>query len=693
MEFSKRSRQKQVLFIHKGESVKGHITIYFSLLLVVMFSLLCTTIESARLSGVRVRCQSSAYLGLESVFADYSLPVAREYGLLMLDKSYGTDNPEEYLLYLKNYISYNASVNKELLVKGSDFCQAQVENVSLKKEQIIAGEGGVPLEKEILEYMKYAMPAGLVEWILGQLGLLEQAEIVTTIFEKLSGLCTYAEKVDLAIHRMHRGINQVKEYQFNIEEAAGYIKGSIDELDELYKEYEETKEEEEIEQIEKEIHILERSIALNVQDLVQNHTTLLEYNNYVAGQKKQYSENTQLVKEMLVEMEQLFEEGKEKLDKEIKEIVDTELSNIRLYSAGEGDYYRVVDGTQDLAPNISILESNISQLSPYMSGGTGGLSSVLDSCISAMGSYRIDRMGLNYKDQAASGKGKVDIITFIRQLLGSGLLGLVAENVGELSNMELILDKVYEDILKGYPYGQEDIIRQILINEYLLNRFGNLQEPAKDKLVSYELEYILAGKESDRQNLASVAAELLMLRSGMNFIYLLGNEQKRAEAEGLAILLAGFTGMQGIIKITQLLILSVWAQAEGIADVRELFAGKRVPFTKEDRTWKVSFTNLIKQNISDLFPITEEGEGLTYQDYLRLLLLKAQRPERNGRVMDLIEGVIRKEYDKGFSLQECVTELVVYAEFKAKPLFVMLPFIKGNTKEYYQIKGISSYSY
>ena len=68
----------------------------------------------------------------------------------------------------------------------------------------------------------------------------------------------------------------------------------------------------------------------------------------------------------------------------------------------------------------------------------------------------------------------------------------------------------------------------------------------------------------DKENLAAVAAELLLLRSGMNLLYLLGNAEKNAQAELLAVLLVGFTGMHGIIKVTQLLILVVWAQAEGI---------------------------------------------------------------------------------------------------------------------------------
>lgn len=685
--------------------MKGHITVYFSLLLLVIFSLLCTAVESARLGGVRLRCQTSAYLALESVFADYSLPVAKEYGLLMLDKSYGTDNSEQYKEYLLDYMSYNAVPNKELLVRGADFCQVQPQEISLQNERIISEEGGRVLEEEILAYMKYAAPAGLLEWIMEKLGLLEQAEVVTSIFEKLSGLRTQAAEVDLAIQKMHRGMNWIKEYSLDVEGAADSIKPAVDELCGLYEIYEALGEEKvsdekeaaerekELRRLEEEIHMLERSIALQVQDLVQGHTALLDYNNYVAVNKIKYDTNTQLVGELLMDMEQTFEEGKEKLEEEIRTAVETELSNIRIYSAGEGDYYEVTDGTQDIQPNISVLEGNINVLSPYMSGGVEGLKSALDSCVEAMHSYRTDRLQLNYTDEAADGSG-TDVIKGVENLLGNGLLGLVAEHPSELSNQTFAAAKLYEDKLRGYRYAEEALPEQILINEYLLNRFGNLLEPAEDKLLAYEAEYILAGKDNDRKNLAAVASELLLLRSGMNLIYLLGSEEKQTEAEGLAILLVGFTGMNGIIEVTKLLILTVWAQAEGIVDVRALFAGRRVPLTKDDMSWQLSLSGLMKLNASNLPYETEELDGLTYKDYLRLLLLKEERGARNGRTMDLIEALVKKKYDAGFSLEECVTELVIRTAFRAKPIFIKLPFIErsGEAGDY-QIEGTSSYAY
>lgn len=683
--------------------MKGHITIYFSLLLLIVFSLLCTTIESARLGGVRLRCQSGAYLALESLFADYSLPVAREYGLLMLDKSYGTDNAEMYHEYYLDYLSYNAAPNKGLLVRGADFCQVQAEQVSLESEKLITENGGQALEEEILAYMEFAAPVGLAEWILEKLGLLEQAEVVTAIFEKLSDLQEQAAKVDTAIQKMHRGMEQIKDYTLDVTGAADSIRQALEELEELQQELaellayqgadEDGEIEKSIEHIKEAIQMVKRSIALQVQNLVQGHAQALDYNEYVDVQKQSYDTNTQLVGEKLVLMEEVFAEGKEKLAEEIKAAVETELSYIGTYSAGVGDYYEVVHGTQDIRPNISILKGNIELLSPYMSGELDGLAGALDACEAAFENYKTKNMQLNYVDEAANGKG-TDVMKLVKQLLGEGLLGLVAENPSLLSALDFFPGMQYEDILAGYCYEDELFLEQIMINEYLLERMGNLYESYEERPLAYEVEYILEGKSTDRENLAAVTAELLQLRAGMNFIYLLGCDEKRAEAETLATLLVGFTGMHGIIKVTQLLILLVWAEAEALVDVRALFAKKCVPLAKNDMSWQLDFTSLLKLKESTLDREAQELDGLNYKDYLRLLLLKEDRSTRNGRTMDLIEGFVKKNYDIGFSLEECVTELVLHTEFHAEPMFIKLPFIESIRRTgKYRIEGISSYRY
>ena len=77
--------------------------------------------------------------------------------------------------------------------------------------------------------------------------------------------------------------------------------------------------------------------------------------------------------------------------------------------------------------------------------------------------------------------------------------------------------------------------------------------------MDYEIEYILSGKDRDRDNLEQTIGKLLLIREGMNLIYLMQDSAKKAEAESLAIALVGFTGMYGVIKVTQVLILAIWA--------------------------------------------------------------------------------------------------------------------------------------
>lgn len=683
-------------------NLKGHITIYFSLLLLIIFSLLCTTIESARLGGVRLRCQASAYLALESVFADYSLPVAREYGLLMLDKSYGTEDTEKYYEYFLDYLSYNAAPNKDLVVRGADFCQVQAEGVFTESEKLITEKGGTALEEEILNYMKFAAPAGLAEWIMEKLGLLEQAEIVTAIFEKLSDLQAEAANVDTAIQKMHRGMEQIKDYTLDVSGAADSIRQALEELEELEEELSELREREgrdedekterAIERVKQEIDMVKQSIERQVDNLIQGHTQLLDYNTYVDVQRQSYDTNTDIVGQKLALMEEIFAEGKEKLDEETRKAVETELLHIRTYSAGEGDYYEVADGTQDIRPNMEILNENISRLSPYSSGSISGLSAALDACESSFHGYKTENMKLNYVDEAVGKKG-TDVMKMVKQLLGEGLLGLVVQNVAELSALEFSPEVLYEDSLAGYRYEEENFLEQIFINEYLLERMGNFREPSRSHCLSYEVEYILEGGRTDKENLAAAAAELMQLRAGMNFVYLLGCEEKRTEAQELATMLVGFTGMHGIIRVTQLLILLVWAEAEALVDVRALFAGERVPFAKDDMSWQLDFAALlkIKQGLPDgNTPL----EGLEYKDYLRLLLLEEKRSTRNGRTMDLIEGFVKENYDEGFSLGDCVTELILHTQFHAEPLFVKLPFVESEKKTgRYYIEGKSSYGY
>ena len=77
----------------------------------------------------------------------------------------------------------------------------------------------------------------------------------------------------------------------------------------------------------------------------------------------------------------------------------------------------------------------------------------------------------------------------------------------------------------------------ILFGQYLLKKLGNYRRPAAAGL-NYQVEYILGGKNSDRENLKSVAGKLLVIRQGVNMAYLLSDGGKRIQVETLALAIA-----------------------------------------------------------------------------------------------------------------------------------------------------------
>ena len=76
------------------------------------------------------------------------------------------------------------------------------------------------------------------------------------------------------------------------------------------------------------------------------------------------------------------------------------------------------------------------------------------------------------------------------------------------------------------------ILLESFFGQYLLSKLGNCTRPASSGL-RYQVEYILGGKNSDRENLKSVATKLLLIRQGVNMAYLVSDGGKRIQIEAL----------------------------------------------------------------------------------------------------------------------------------------------------------------
>ena len=211
---------------------------------------------------------------------------------------------------------------------------------------------------------------------------------------------------------------------------------------------------------------------------------------------------------------------------------------------------------------------------------------------------------------------------------------------------------------------------------YELEKFVNArealcQEKPAGSWLGYEMEYILMGKESDRENLRAVVNRLLLLREGANYAYLLTDESKKQEAYALAGLLVGFTLMPELVEALQQVILLGWAYGESVLDVRALLQGNKVPLLKTIDSWKLPLSQVftLKSHLADYDGQTwEMGQG--YEDYLRLLLTFAGRREKCMRGLDIMEGVIRTtERGRHLYVDQCVDGLTLQVSFQGMSLF------------------------
>ena len=183
--------------------------------------------------------------------------------------------------------------------------------------------------------------------------------------------------------------------------------------------------------------------------------------------------------------------------------------------------------------------------------------------------------------------------------------------------------------------------------------------------MNYQAEYILGGKNSDRENLKSVAGKLLVIRQGVNMAYLLSDGGKRIQVETLALAIASGFLIPPAAAVIEAALIFCWAFAESVLDVRELFAGGKIPLVKTSADWQISLSNL-SSLMEGLDSMRKNNEhGLSYEDYLQVLILPVSKEKKVMRAMDMIEDAIRKKGRANFYMDSCVVALEAFAEVKA----------------------------
>lgn len=203
--------------------------------------------------------------------------------------------------------------------------------------------------------------------------------------------------------------------------------------------------------------------------------------------------------------------------------------------------------------------------------------------------------------------------------------------------------------------SSDGLWNRILFQEYLLRYLECYGSGEGGGALDYQIEYLIAGKNYDTDNLQSVANRLSALREAANVIYLLTDAEKSMEIQEAAILACGLIALPELIPIMEAAILFGWAYAESIYDVKTLMAGGKVPLIKDKSSWHYALENALWGNTDDS---PGGGNGLTYQDYLRILMTLTDLDTLTARAMDMVEADIRLTPGNArFRMDACYAEV------------------------------------
>lgn len=255
----------------------------------------------------------------------------------------------------------------------------------------------------------------------------------------------------------------------------------------------------------------------------------------------------------------------------------------------------------------------------------------------------------------------------IEVLKKSPVLKLVMPESEAVSEKQFNLSELpsHRNCNRGYgdfpgDEGKSEISEKLLFGEYLTEQFDSAVE-GDGNVLDYELEYLIAGKASDRENLQYVANRLILLRFAANYSYLQMSSSKKTEAKALAVTLSSLLAVPAITEVVTQGILLSWAFGESVTDVRTLLSGGKIPFVKDESSWQLSLSGLMQlEETGNIKDGLDCKDGQKYEDYLKILLFLEDLEKVGMRALDLIEQNLQKIHGLTFFRVDCcITKLEI----------------------------------
>ncbi len=617
---------------------RGQITVFLSLILLCMFSLICSLIESARIFGARCYLEMAAYSALDSVMSQYHLPLWEDYRVLGVEYTEEQAVEAEFSRYLKEYLN------------TPNWYTMTLDSVKIRDLVHLTDGGGKYLEQQILDFMKYGI------WSLDA----DQNEV---------------EKFNKAVKEA-KGVNEVSKRMEAQTKEAWKLEGTLEKIAKCLDK--------------QEICFQEGKEALERGDgavFLRKAEELRRNLGKIPGLVKAYSRQADKLEKKMEEVRKEYEEKRQELGESVQQIMLEQLSRYDAYISQDGERRQEVEQLPGIAGEQEELVHQVMEEAeeimeyveswePEQEGEVLEEEDLWEGVRSHFAQYRILRVSCSSGSRDKESEG---LLNQIRRAAESGIVQLVLPEGAKVS------DGIIETAglpsrnqTKGKtegPQGINGLADKALTAEYMEQFFTDFCDQSQ-KEFQYEIEYILYGNPIDGSNLSSSIEQLLAVREGINLINILTDNQKRREAEALASAIVGVSGFAPLIGITAFFIMGIWALGESLADVKQLLSGGNVPMWKGTDEWTLDLEGLLQLGKSGRVPQKEGGEGLDYTDYLKLFFIAVPAETVIYRMMDMMQvTIIRKE--PGFSIRQCASQVEIETVVCGKHVFLSLGLLKS----------------
>ncbi len=616
----------------------GQITVFLSLALLCIFSLMCGLIESARMAGARCYLKLAADSAMDSVFSEYHREAWDQYRLFLLEAKDEKEIKDSWNQFMEPYMD------------SSGWYGMAMESAEVSDRVSITDDGGSHLDKEILDYMKYGIIKDMpdADGAADLLKNLKEASSVESLSQSYSGHTKEAVRLERALEDINDCLRAQKDYwetaqrqlgNYNgsgFRESAQKLKREMDRIpslvttygkraDQLKKNLDETKRKNEA---------LSKNISPEMQKAMAEEANSYEtYVNQDGPRRNQVEALPEHMDIQKIVIQQAMERAEE-----VEDTIDN----------------WVYDDEEDSGPDFSELWGSVEDIW-----------------------NRIQISVLSYSNGVKDPE-KQRILEQIEGFAEQGLLNLVLPEGSQVSKGMVNSDSFPSASMSALEGASINLLERLVFEEYC-SRFLTNFCSEEEKEFKYELEYLISGKTNDEDNLKRVVTELVAIREGMNLIHILSDSEKRQEANALASVITGVTGLAPLTGVIAFFIMTVWALGEAIVDVKMLLEGKKTAFIKSRETWNLTLSSLLELGKTGKSSGGKAGDkGIDYTGYLKLLMFLSDQKVQNYRLMDMIQWNLCKSQGD-FRMENCVYQAEIKGNVKAKHLFF------GGSNPYYPL--------